>query len=108
MRWSGTGFILPCMSRRPRSRSRPGRSVAPKQVNIQEAKAKLSSLIERAEAGEEIIIARDGHPCARLVPLATGARRDMAGMDKGKIWIADDFDATPQDLADSFYDSKFP
>ena len=38
-------------------------------VNIGEAKARLSHLIARAEAGEEVILARDGVPAARIVPL---------------------------------------
>lgn len=38
-------------------------------VNIGEAKARLSHLIARAEAGEDVIIARDGVPAARIVPL---------------------------------------
>ncbi len=38
------------------------------QMNIVEAKAKLSELVSRAEAGEEIIISRDGKPAVRLVP----------------------------------------
>jgi prevent-host-death family protein len=40
------------------------------QINIAEAKAKLSSLLDRALAGEEIVIARAGKPLARLVPVA--------------------------------------
>ena len=39
-------------------------------INLYEAKTKLSSLVERAAAGEEIIIAKSGRPLARLVPLA--------------------------------------
>jgi prevent-host-death family protein len=96
------------MVRKPKTRSRSGNRPAQRQVNIHEAKTNFSRLVERAEAGEEIIIARDGHPCARLVPLAAGSRSSMTGMDMGRIWIADDFDTTPQDVIDSFYNSKFP
>ena len=42
----------------------------PLTVNIGEAKARLSNLIARAEAGEDVVIARDGIPAARIVPLA--------------------------------------
>ncbi|MCS6245652.1 MAG: type II toxin-antitoxin system Phd/YefM family antitoxin [Opitutus sp.] len=42
-------------------------------VNVHEAKTQLSRLLSRVEAGEEIIIARAGHPFARLVPLAAHA-----------------------------------
>jgi prevent-host-death family protein len=44
-------------------------------INVAEAKAKLSSLLDRALAGEEIVIARAGKPLARLVPVETRARR---------------------------------
>jgi prevent-host-death family protein len=45
------------------------------QMNIAEAKAKLSELVARAEAGEEVIIARDGKPVVALTPRARPARR---------------------------------
>jgi prevent-host-death family protein len=65
------------------------------QVNVLEAKTQLSRLLDRAEAGEDIIIARAGHPVARLVPVAT--RQPTApralGVLVGKGWIAEDFDA---------------
>ena len=38
-------------------------------INVGDAKARLSHLIARAEAGEDVIIARDGVPAARIVPL---------------------------------------
>jgi prevent-host-death family protein len=96
------------MPRKPKTRARSGKPSSPRQVNVHQAKTHFSQLVQRAEAGEEIIIARDGHPCARLMPLAPGPRRTMTGMDRGKVWIADDFNETPQDVIDSFYDSKFP
>jgi prevent-host-death family protein len=43
--------------------------VVPKQVNIYEAKSQFSRLVEEVEAGAEILIARNGRPVARLVPL---------------------------------------
>ncbi len=64
----------------------------PKAVNLYEAKTHLSELVERAAAGEEIIIAKNGKPRARLVPLAQDAVRRKPGGWEGKIWIADDFD----------------
>lgn len=96
------------MPRKPKPRARHGTPSAPHQVNIHQAKTHFSQLVERVEAGEEIIIARDGHPCARLAPLAPGSRSSIAGMDAGRIWFAKDFEVTPQDVIDSFYDSKFP
>lgn len=46
----------------------------PTQINIHEAKARLSQLIEQVEAGDEVIIARAGSPVARLVPLRQADR----------------------------------
>lgn len=65
------------------------------QVNVLEAKTQLSRLLDRAEAGEEVIIARAGHPVVRLVPISTGPHdaSRVLGALKGKGWIADDFDA---------------
>ena len=47
----------------------PGAGVMPRTVSIGEAKARLSNLIARAEAGEDVVIARNGAPVARIVPL---------------------------------------
>ncbi len=73
-------------------------------VNIHEAKTHLSRLIERAEQGEEIVIARAGKPIAKLVPFGDSDLRprepdSMAGL----IVIHDDFDdPLPDDLLDAF------
>jgi prevent-host-death family protein len=64
-----------------------------KQVNVHQAKTGLSKLVERAEAGEEIIIARAGKPAARLVPLTRARRRRRLGLLDGKFRIPDDFNA---------------
>ncbi len=62
-------------------------------MNVYEAKTHLSQLLEEVEAGDEIVIARNGRPVARLVPLQRGAgKRRVPGAWKGKVWIADDFD----------------
>jgi prevent-host-death family protein len=69
------------------------------EVNIHEAKTHLSRLLARVAAGEEVLIARAGKPVARLVPVDRPRRRRVPGRDKGKGWIADDFDAPlPPDL----------
>jgi len=62
------------------------------QVNIHEAKTHLSRLVDRAAAGEEIVIARAGRPTARLVPLSAAGRPRRGGIWRGKVVIADDFD----------------
>jgi prevent-host-death family protein len=74
------------------------------QVNLYEAKTKLSELVDRAAGGEEIVIARHGRPVARLVAYTAplGKRRRL-GLLAGKIWIADDFDAAlPEDVLADF------
>ena len=65
------------------------------QVNVLEAKTQLSKLLDRAEAGEDVIIARAGHPVVRLVPITTGALDTprVLGALEGKGWMSEDFDA---------------
>jgi prevent-host-death family protein len=68
-------------------------------VNIAEAKARLSELVEKAASGEEILIARDHKPVARLVPVRGSAPR-VPGSAKGQVSIAPDFGETPADFRD--------
>ena len=69
---------------------------------MHEAKTKLSQLVERAEAGEDIVIARNGKPAARLVAVrSASALNSVRGAWRGQVRIADDFDALPDDLADA-------
>jgi prevent-host-death family protein len=63
-----------------------------KVLNLYEAKSQLSSLVEEAASGTEIIIAKAGVPRARLVPIKATVRRRPGG-SKGRIRIAKDFDA---------------
>jgi prevent-host-death family protein len=69
-------------------------------VNMHEAKSTLSRLVEEAEAGEEIVLARAGKPVVKLVPVRT-ARRRRLGRWKGKVVMSEDFDAplSDRDLA---------
>lgn len=71
--------------------------------NLYQAKASLSRLVDRAAAGEEIIIAKAGHPLAKLVPLRqTRHPRKPGGWEK-QLRIADDFDAPlPDDIQAAF------
>jgi prevent-host-death family protein len=64
-----------------------------KHINIYEAKTRLSELVDRAESGEEIVIAKAGHPVARLVPLRAVREGRTPGRWRGRVRIADDFDA---------------
>jgi prevent-host-death family protein len=81
-----------------------------KTVNIFEAKTNLSKLIARAEKGEEIVIARAGKAVARLTKLEPIKKRIRFGGLKGKIWVADDFDAPlPDAILSEFEDGPiFP
>lgn len=63
-----------------------------KVLNLYDAKTRLSALVEEAAAGAEIVIAKAGRPMARLMPLRVAPRR-RPGRAKGRIWMADDFDA---------------
>lgn len=74
------------------------------QVNIYEAKSKFSKLISQAMAGEEIIIAKSGKPVARLIPFEKPPQDRKPGSAKGKIIIANDFEAPlPADILEEFY-----
>ena len=61
-------------------------------INIHEAKTHLSRLVEEVAAGGEVVIATNGVPRARLVPLER-ARKLKFGVLKGKLRYPDDFDA---------------
>jgi prevent-host-death family protein len=64
-----------------------------KTVNVHEAKTHLSRLLARVARGEEIVIAKSGKPVARLLPFVERPKLRVLGLDRGKVWIADDFDA---------------
>jgi len=65
-----------------------------KQVNVHEAKTRLSQLLADVEGGWEIIVVRNGKPVAKLVPLTAPVKGSFRlGSLKGKIWMSPDFDA---------------
>jgi prevent-host-death family protein len=72
------------------------------QVNIHEAKAHLSSLVARAEAGEEVVIARANRPSVRLVPIQKEKLVRRLGEAKGLVRIHDDFDELPAEFMEHF------
>jgi prevent-host-death family protein len=79
------------------------------EVNIHQAKTHLSRLLQRVALGEEVTIARAGTPVARLVAVEGKNTVRLLGMDRGRIWIADDFDAPlPEDLLKAFYGGEIP
>lgn len=71
------------------------------QVNIYEAKTRLSQLVDKAAAGEEIVIARNGRPVARLVPMRRQPVKRVPGAWKGKVWMAPDFDETDPEIIEA-------
>jgi prevent-host-death family protein len=73
------------------------------QVNLYEAKSQLSRLVDRAAAGEEIVIAKGGRPLARLVPLAARTAPREFGFLAGQVRVGADFDdPLPDEIADAF------
>jgi prevent-host-death family protein len=73
-----------------------------RRVGLEDAKSNLSRLVDRAAAGDEIVIVKNGKPCARLISLPRKTRRNP-GVWRGKVWIAPDFDAPlPRDLLKAF------
>jgi len=81
------------------------------QVNMHEAKTSLSRLVERAAAGEEVVIAKAGKPVAKLVPFRERRKPRKPGAWRGKIWMAPDWDSPEvnEEIAREFYESSiFP
>ena len=72
-------------------------------VALYDAKTHLSSLVDRAAEGEEIVISKSGKPKARLVPLGDVHPQREPGKGRGQWAIGDDFDAPlPPDVLDGF------
>ena len=68
-------------------------------VDITEAKAQLSALLERVAKGETIVIGKSGKPIAKLVPYSEQVVDRVPGALRGKIRIGADFDVLPDDIA---------
>ena len=68
-------------------------------VNVDEVKRDLSRYLEQVAQGEEVVIARAGHPIAKLVPYQAATVPRVPGYWKGKIRIAADFDVLPPEIA---------
>jgi prevent-host-death family protein len=69
-------------------------------LNLYEAKTQLSSLVDQAAAGAEIIIAKNGKPMAKLVAIRERTER-KPGRLKGKVWMSKDFDAPMPDVIEA-------
>jgi prevent-host-death family protein len=73
-------------------------------INADQAKSQLCELIEAVGRGEEIVIAKAGKPVARLVSIRSTKMERMPGALRGKIRIAEDFDAPLADTLQAGYD----
>ena len=75
------------------------------QINLTDAKAQLSKLIERALAGEEVILSKRGEPLVKLVPYERDTSpRDMSvRIWEGEVWMAEDFDELPEDFVENIH-----
>jgi antitoxin (DNA-binding transcriptional repressor) of toxin-antitoxin stability system len=74
------------------------------QVNIHEAKSRLSELSERVLKGEKVVIARAGKPILDVVPHVHQSKIRQPGGYEDVIEIADDFDRTPTEFINAFYE----
>ena len=73
-------------------------------VNIHEAKTHLSRLVERAAAGEVIVIAKSGKPLAKLIAYDGDDSPRTPGSHRGLIDVPDDFDdPLPPEIVERFY-----
>ena len=77
--------------------------------NVLEAKTHLSRLIDDVESGREveILLARNGKPAARIVPLASPLKPRRLGLAEGKFEVPDDFDEVNPIIQQMFDESKF-
>ena len=76
-------------------------------VEIHEAEAQLSQLVERAQGGEEIILTRHGvPPCARSCQSMPGASPRLQAFGEDKCGIAEDFDELPDEIAEPLGDRR--
>jgi prevent-host-death family protein len=74
-------------------------------VNVHAAKTHLSRLLERAEAGEEIVIGRSGKPVAKLVPYVVERPKRVFGALKGQIRVLPGFDDADAEIERAFEES---
>lgn len=74
-------------------------------INVHAAKTQLSKLLERAEAGEEIVIGRAGKPIAKLVPYVPDRPKRVFGALKGQIVIHGDFNDLDAEIERDFEES---
>lgn len=72
-------------------------------INMREAKTHFSEIVNAAAGRKKIVITKAGKPVARLVPLEAKKPKVRFGLLKGKISVAQDFDAPlPDEVMDLF------
>lgn len=72
-------------------------------VNLYDAKTRLSALVEKAAAGEEIVISKNGVPRAKLVPIPQAGKRRKPANAMKITYIAPDFDDSDPEIERLFY-----
>jgi antitoxin (DNA-binding transcriptional repressor) of toxin-antitoxin stability system len=79
-------------------------------VNMLQAKSSLSRLVESIEQGQEreIIIARNGRPAAKLVPVGAASTGQRIGIAKGRFVVPDNIDAHNEEVAQLFLGAEKP
>jgi prevent-host-death family protein len=74
--------------------------------NLYEAKTALSGLVERAAAGEEIVIAKAGVPKVKLVAIRPARKRRRPGGWEGRVRISSDFDEPLPEAVQQAFDGR--
>ena len=69
-------------------------------VDIAEAQTQLHDLLLSALEGNEVIISKNNKPLAKLVPVSPPPKSRIPGLNRGKIWVSEDFD---EPLPDKFW-----
>ena len=78
-------------------------------ISVQEAQANLPALLQKASEGEEIVISQADTPIAKIVAVTSARRTRLGlGLDVGKGWVADDFDAPLPDDLQAYFEGCEP
>lgn len=75
-------------------------------INIYQAKTQLSKLIELAQEGKEVIIAKAGNPVAKIVKYKKKLQPRQFGLWKGKVFVPDNFDDEDEEINKLFYEGE--
>jgi prevent-host-death family protein len=73
-----------------------------KTIGLFQAKSHFSAIICEVESGASIVVTKNGKPVARIVPFVSPAQPREFGFDEGRIWMADDFNDLPPEVAAAF------